>query len=96
MPSRYESFGMVAVEALACSTPVIATDVGGLSVIIKDGVNGYLVPANNAQALAEKLLKLLKSPVLCQQFSNHARRSVEPFSWIKIADGLLASFHVVS
>ena len=59
MPSHYESFGMVAIEAMACGTPVIASDVGGLSFSIEDGFNGYLVPGRNPQALADKIVLLL-------------------------------------
>ncbi len=59
MPSHYESFGMVALEAMACGTPVIASDVGGLSFSVADGFSGYLVPSGDPQALADKLALLL-------------------------------------
>ncbi len=59
VPSRYEAFGLVAVEALACSTPVIATNVGGLeSIIVKDV--GMITPTNNSLKLAENINKILK------------------------------------
>ena len=47
MPSHYESFGMVALEAMACGTPVIASQVGGLAFLVQDGVTGYTVPAED-------------------------------------------------
>ena len=86
MPSRYESFGMVAIEAMACGTPVIASDVGGLSFSIEDGLNGYLVPGRNPQALADKIILLLKYPALHDQLSEQAQKWVRRYSWVNIAD----------
>jgi D-inositol-3-phosphate glycosyltransferase len=93
MPSHYESFGMVAIEAMACGTPVIASDVGGLSFSIEDGYNGYLVPGRNPQALADKISLLLKYEVLRDQLSEQARTWVTRYSWETIADELLEVFH---
>ena len=56
VPSHYESFGMVALEAMACGTPVIASDVGGLSFAVADGLNGYWSPNGDADALASKVI----------------------------------------
>jgi D-inositol-3-phosphate glycosyltransferase len=92
MPSHYESFGMVALEAMACGTPIIASDVGGLSFSIEDGFNGYLVPGRDPQALADKIIMLLKYPVLREQFSEQARTWVTRYSWVDIADELLDIF----
>ncbi len=64
VPSYYESFGMVALEAMACGTPVIASDVGGLSLNIADGYNGYLVPQGDVDEMAYKLGLLLDHPEL--------------------------------
>ncbi len=50
MPSHYESFGMVALEAMACGTPVIASRVGGLAHLVKDGETGFFVPAQDPEA----------------------------------------------
>lgn len=93
MPSHYESFGMVAIEAMACGTPVIAYDVGGLTYIIEDGVNGYLVPPQDYNALADKIGLLLKYPVLREHLSEHARRWVQRFSWSSIANDLLLVYN---
>jgi D-inositol-3-phosphate glycosyltransferase len=60
MPSYYESFGMVALEAMACGSPVVASRVGGLTTTVKDGVTGYLVPEGEPSALAERLELLPK------------------------------------
>jgi D-inositol-3-phosphate glycosyltransferase len=92
MPSHYESFGMVALEAMACGTPIIASDVGGLSFSIEDGFNGYLVPGKDPQALAEKIRMLLKYPILREQFGEQARTWVTRYSWVDIAGELLEIF----
>lgn len=92
MPSHYESFGMVALEAMACGTPVIASDVGGLSFSIEDGYNGYLVPGSNPQALAEKIILLLKHRVLRDHLGEQARTWVGRYSWVNIAGELLEVF----
>ncbi len=92
MPSLYESFGMVALEAMACGTPVIASDVGGLSFNIEDGYNGYLVPGRNAQAMADKIALLLKYRVLRDHLAEQARLWVTRYSWANIVDELLEVF----
>lgn len=89
MPSHYESFGMVALESMACGTPVIASDVGGLSFNIADGFNGYLVPGQDPAALAEKIGLLLKYPSLRHQLGDQARHWAERYSWANIATEIL-------
>lgn len=92
MPSHYESFGMVALEAMACGTPVIASDVGGLSFNIEDGYNGYRVPDRDPQAMADKIILLLKHRVLRDQLGEQARMWVQRYSWVNIAEELLEVF----
>ena len=92
MPSHYESFGMVALEAMACGTPVIASDVGGLSFSIEAGFNGFLVPGRDPTALASKIVLLLKYPELRDQLSEQAQTWVERYSWVHIADEIEAVF----
>jgi D-inositol-3-phosphate glycosyltransferase len=92
MPSHYESFGMVALEAMACGTPVIASDVGGLSFNIEDGFNGFLVPGRDARALADKIILLLKYPALRDQLSEQAQSWAKGYSWAHIADEVLEVF----
>ncbi|MCB0159063.1 MAG: glycosyltransferase, partial [Caldilineaceae bacterium] len=60
MPSHYESFGMVALESMAMGTPVIASEVGGLAHLVRDGYNGYLVPSRDPAALAARILDVLE------------------------------------
>ena len=64
VPSYYESFGMVALEAMACGTPVVASQVGGLAYLVQDGVTGFTVPVDDPQALADRLMSLLSNPEL--------------------------------
>ncbi len=92
MPSFYESFGMVAIEAMACGTPVIASDVGGLAYTVEDGFNGYLVPLRDPPALAEKITLLLKYNDLRDHLGGQARHWVERFSWENIAEQMLAVY----
>ena len=54
MPSHYELFGMVALEAMACGTPVVASQVGGLAFLVKDGVTGYVIQDGNPDLLADR------------------------------------------
>ncbi len=90
VPSYYESFGLVAVEAMACGTPVVASRVGGLVSTVTDGVTGYLIPWRCPEPFAEKLDVLLGNPELRANFSRAAQRSVERFRWstvgLRIAD----------
>ena len=81
VPSYYESFGLVAVEAMACGTPVVASRVGGLVSTVIDGVTGYLIPWRCPGPFAEKLEVLLGNPELRANFSRAAQRSVERFRW---------------
>ena len=62
VPSRYEAFGLVAVEALACSTPVISSDVGGLTSIINDEV-GIIIPTDNSDELLKNVKKVLNKEI---------------------------------
>jgi D-inositol-3-phosphate glycosyltransferase len=85
MPSHYESFGMVALEAMACGTPVIASQVGGLAFLVQDGVTGYTVPAEDHDALCAKLSDLLGDPQLRQTLGQNAIRYAQEYDWERIA-----------
>lgn len=86
VPSHYESFGMVALEALACGTPVIASRVGGLTYIVEDGVNGFLVPTGEPQALAHRISQLLEDCQLRRQMGLYGVEMAREYSWPQIAD----------
>jgi D-inositol-3-phosphate glycosyltransferase len=72
MPSDYESFGMVALEAMACGTPVIASEVGGLAYLVQDAVTGFHVPYRDPEELAGKISLLIDNPALRAEMSAAA------------------------
>ncbi|MBI3538615.1 MAG: glycosyltransferase [Chloroflexi bacterium] len=86
MPSLYESFGMVALEAMACGAPVVASDVGGLSFIVRDGETGYLVPENDPHALAACLKPLLFDPKLRARLGARGIEIAREYAWSHVAD----------
>ncbi len=92
MPSLYESFGMVALEAMACGTPVVASDVGGLSFIVRDGETGYLVPEGDARALAECLKPLIFDSALRCKLGERGIAVAREYAWSKIADQIEALY----
>lgn len=92
MPSHYESFGMVALEAMAMGRPVIASDVGGLSFLVEDGVTGYHVPSRDPEALAERMYELLTNPSCRDEMGRAARHSAEQFDWSIIAGRMVALY----
>jgi len=85
IPSYYESFGMVALESIACGTPVVATDVGGLKSVIHQGDTGYIVMDNAPPHLADKIALLLSKPSPDTESALSIRASVTGFSWSNIA-----------
>jgi D-inositol-3-phosphate glycosyltransferase len=96
MPSHYESFGMVALEAMACGTPVIASEVGGLAFLVQDGKTGFHVQDQDAQALAGKLSLILDDPELREKLGRQAAAYAQGFAWSRIADQLLSVFSEVT
>jgi D-inositol-3-phosphate glycosyltransferase len=85
MPSHYESFGMVALEAMACGTPVIASEVGGLAYLVRDGKTGFTIPAEEPDKLCEKISWLLNDKELHEQMSAQAAEYARDYAWEKIA-----------
>ena len=86
VPSLTESFGLVALEAMACGTPVVGTRVGGLQTLIEHGQSGLLVPAGDYQALAESIAQVLTDPRLRMHLAHGARERAEHFSWRNVGD----------
>ena len=89
MPSHYESFGMVALEAMACGTPVIATQVGGLAFLVQDGVTGFHIPVDDAQALSNRLTSLLDNHSLLRRMSFQAAEIAQNYAWDKITQQVI-------
>ena len=81
MPSHYESFGLVALEAMACGTPVIASQVGGLTHLVQDGVTGFHVANDDPKALCEKLKILISDDEKRALFGKQATQHAREYSW---------------
>jgi len=89
MPSHYESFGMVALESMACGTPVIASLVGGLIHLVEDGVTGYHVPVEDPFALSERISGLLKDKALRYRMGHDAFAFAKKFDWSDISGRII-------
>jgi D-inositol-3-phosphate glycosyltransferase len=92
MPSHYESFGMVALEAMACGTPVVVSDVGGLSQLVRHNQTGIRVRVNDPAAVADAVERLLTNEVLRRRMGHRASCYAEDFSWVKIVDKLVGVY----
>ncbi|MGC9542300.1 D-inositol-3-phosphate glycosyltransferase [Streptomyces sp. UG1] len=88
MPSHSESFGLVAVEAQACGTPVIAAEVGGLPVAVRDGVSGILVPGHDPADYARALYPFAADPARSARMSEAALRHARTFGWATAAEAM--------
>ncbi|MEM3466682.1 MAG: glycosyltransferase family 4 protein, partial [Candidatus Jordarchaeales archaeon] len=81
-PSLYEAMGKVLVEAMACETPVVASRVGGILEIVRDGVNGLLVQPKNVKSLERAILMVLQDSQLARRLAENGRKTVESrFTW---------------
>ncbi len=95
VPSYYESFGLVALESLACGTPVVATDVGDFRNIIREGETGYVVKDNVPDHLAKKIALLLSRPYTDGESAQLIRATVSKFSWSNIAEAIISDCQLV-
>lgn len=95
VPSHYESFGMVALEAMACGTPVIASEVGGLAFLIKDGETGFHVPDRDPAALADRICAIITDPLLRARLGGQAAEYARGYSWQLIADKMLGVYEAL-
>lgn len=88
IPSYYESFGLVALESLACGTPVLATDVGSHRYIIREGETGYVMADNDPRRIADRMALLLSRAGTPESTSQAIRATVEGFAWSNIAEAI--------
>ena len=88
-----ELLGLVALEAMASGTPVIASRLGGLPEIVEDGVTGYLVPPGDVSTLRERLTQVLADPAGAARLGSSAREAVvAEWTWDRCADRCLAAY----
>lgn len=92
MPSHYESFGMVALEAMACGTPVIASKVGGLAFTVQDGVTGFHVPDRDPEALAARISLTLRDPDMRHRLGQQAAQWAQRYNWPAVASQIVALY----
>ena len=96
VPSFYESFGLAALEAMACGTPVVASRVGGISTVVQHGRTGYLKSWRCPEAFANSLEMLISSKSLQHSMGQAARRRAEDLSWEKIAGRIAAVYQALT
>ena len=92
VPSFYESFGLAALESMACGTPVVASRVGGLSTIIQHGHTGYLKSWRCPEAFANSLEMITSSKSLLESMGQAARRRAEGMGWDQVASAMAAHY----
>ncbi len=85
LPSRFEPFGIVLLEAMACGVPVVASKVGGVPELIIDGRNGLLFEPRNVASLQSKMGQILSNPALATDLSRNGFDSLEKYSWTDVA-----------
>lgn len=96
VPSHYESFGLVALEAMACGTPVIASNVGGLTYTMRDGETGFLVPPKTPEVLADKLELVLEKDALRERMGRNDVARAQRFEWPTITDEVTTLYREVA
>ncbi|HEY0492303.1 MAG TPA: glycosyltransferase [Candidatus Dormibacteraeota bacterium] len=92
VPSYSESFGLVALEAEACGTPVVAARVGGLPTIVKDGLTGFTLVSRDPARYADRIARLLSDEELRRCFSRRSRLVATQFTWQATVDKLLGEY----
>jgi len=97
LPSHHESFPNVVLEAMGCGIPTVATDVGDVYKIVKDGKTGFLVPPKDPKAMGQKILELLNDESLRKRMGKASRRLVEnEYSWNVVSDKMLDCYRLVT
>jgi D-inositol-3-phosphate glycosyltransferase len=96
VPSYSESFGLVAMEAQACGTPVVAASVGGLRTAVRDGYSGVLVDSHDPGEYARAVRDLIAAPQALARLRHGAREHASRFSWTATVDSLLQLYTAVT
>lgn len=89
-----ESFGIVLLEAMACGTPVVASDIDGYRWVVEPGIEGLLVPPRSPKHLAEAIAKLANDPALRTRMGQAGRAKAEQYDWSRVVDALLPVYEV--
>jgi D-inositol-3-phosphate glycosyltransferase len=92
LPSRTEGWGLALMEAMACGKPVVASRVGGVPELVRDGVEGFLVEAGDVRALGSHIAGLLKDPGLRTKMGEAGIQRVRGFSWDATARVVLEAY----
>lgn len=92
LPSRYEELGTALIEAMAVGCPIVASRVGGIPELVRDGVDGLLVPPCDDAALAATISRLLHDPPLAASLARSARARAVPYDWCRLARRVLAVY----
>lgn len=96
LPTLVEPFGLAVVEAFSFRLPVVVSDVGAMPTLVRNGETGIIVPAEDAEALANALLSLLRDPERCRRFGQAGRGDVEErYSWASVGKRLHAGISAV-
>jgi glycosyltransferase involved in cell wall biosynthesis len=96
VPSRFEGFGLPAAEAMACGTPVVASDAGALPEVVRTGGGGVLVAPDAPDALAKAIAGLLDQPEARQALGLRARARIEAaYAWPRVAERTAAEYRQV-
>jgi len=95
VPSRSESFGLVALEAQACGAPVVAASTGGLRYVVRDGRTGFLVSGWDPGDYADRILELLRDPATAARLGRSGVEHALRFSWDSTAAEILSVYREV-
>ncbi|NTW44142.1 MAG: glycosyltransferase family 1 protein [Anaerolineaceae bacterium] len=93
MPSHYESFGMVALESMACGTPVVASQVGGLAFLVRDQETGFVVPGNDIETMADRLVQIIKFKDLQLKLGKQSAAYAKNYDWKIISEKINEVYH---